>query len=169
MSGVLVDTCMWSLALRGKRPQEAEVAEQLTKLIDENRAKIIGPIRQEVLSGYSDFARYEKLRSKLQYFPNEAIVDSDYETAAAYSKSLSRQRHPGIAHGFSDLRCFSAPEDNDLYERSRLFKLSQIRTDLAVRAKLSVLSLASGGRESAVSEPVAITEACLAACRETGG
>ena len=85
MSGVLVDTCMWSLALRGKRPQEAEVAEQLTKLIDENRAKIIGPIRQEVLSGYSDFARYEKLRSKLQYFPNEAIVDSDYETAAAYS------------------------------------------------------------------------------------
>lgn len=85
MSGVLVDTCMWSLALRGKKPKEIEVATLLAQLIDENRAKIIGPIRQEVLSGYSDHARYEKLRSKLQYFPNEPIEDPDYEIAAEYS------------------------------------------------------------------------------------
>lgn len=85
MSGVLIDTCMWSLALRSKKPKEIEVAQQITLLIDENRAKIIGPIRQEVLSGYSDHAQYEKLRSKLQYFPNEQITDSDYETAAEYS------------------------------------------------------------------------------------
>ena len=85
MSDVLVDTCMWSLALRGKTPKNQKVAEELTKLIKENRAKIIGSIRQEVLSGYSDLARYEKLRNKLQYFPNEQIVDSDYESAAQYS------------------------------------------------------------------------------------
>lgn len=77
--------CMWSLALRGKKIKEVEVAQQITQLIDENRAKIIGPIRQEVLSGYSDPVRYEKLRSKLQYFPNEPIADSDYETATEYS------------------------------------------------------------------------------------
>ncbi len=85
MSGVLIDTCMWSLALRGKKPKEAGVARQLAQLIDENRARIIGPIRQEVLSGYSDRAQYEKLRSQLHYFPNEPIADSDYETAAEYS------------------------------------------------------------------------------------
>lgn len=85
MSGVLVDTCMWSLALRGKKPKEADVARQIAQLIDENRARIIGPIRQEVLSGYSEHAQYEKLRSRLQYFPNEPIADADYETAAAYS------------------------------------------------------------------------------------
>ncbi len=85
MSGVIIDTCMWSLALRGKKPKEIEIAQQITQLIDENRAKIIGPIRQEVLSGYSDLTQYEKLRSKLQYFPNEQIADSDYETAAEYS------------------------------------------------------------------------------------
>ena len=85
MSGVLIDTCMWSLALRGRKPKETEVAQQIAQLIDENRAKIIGPIRQEVLSGYSDHTRYEKLRSKLQYFPNEPIADHDYETAAEYS------------------------------------------------------------------------------------
>lgn len=91
MSDVIVDTCMWSLALRGKTPKNQKVAEELTKLIKENRAKIIGAIRQEVLSGYSDFARYEKLRNKLQYFPNEQIIDDDYETAAEYS-NLCRKK-----------------------------------------------------------------------------
>ncbi len=85
MSGVLIDTCMWSLALRGKKPKEIDVAQRIAQLIDENRAKIIGPIRQEVLSGYSDHAQYEKLRSKLRYFPNEPIAESDCETAAEYS------------------------------------------------------------------------------------
>ena len=85
MSGILIDTCIWSLAFRGKQPRNIEVAKQITQLIDENRAKIIGPIRQEILSGYSDLVRYEKLRGKLQYFPNEPIHDLDYETAAKYS------------------------------------------------------------------------------------
>lgn len=85
MSGVLIDTCMWSLALRGKKPKEIDAAQHITQLIDENKAKIIGPIRQEVLSGYSDHTQYEKLRSKLQYFPNETIKDADYEIAAEYS------------------------------------------------------------------------------------
>lgn len=85
MSGVLVDTCIWSLALRGAQAKQIQVAQQLAKLIDENRARIIGSIRQEVLSGYSDIARYEKLRIRLQAFPNEPVTDSDYEAAASYS------------------------------------------------------------------------------------
>ncbi|PCH53107.1 MAG: PIN domain nuclease [Cellvibrionales bacterium] len=91
MSGIIIDTCMWSLAFRGKAPKEKAVAKELTKLIDENRAKIIGPIRQEVLSGYSKFSDYKKLRDKLQYFPNVALVDSDYEAAAEYS-NLCRKK-----------------------------------------------------------------------------
>lgn len=91
MSDVMVDTCIWSLALRGKTPKNQKVAEELTKLIKENRAKIIGSIRQEVLSGYSDFTRYEKLRNKLQYFPNEQIIDDDYETAAEYSNMCRKK------------------------------------------------------------------------------
>ena len=85
MSGVIVDTCMWSLAFRGTSPRGKGVAEELARLIDDNRAKIIGPIRQEVLSGYSRFSDYEKLKDKLRYFPNVVIVDSDYEAAAEYS------------------------------------------------------------------------------------
>jgi predicted nucleic acid-binding protein len=76
---------MWSLAFRGKVPREARVANEISGLIDENRGRIIGVIRQEVLSGYSDFQSYKELRDKLRYFPNESVVDADYETAAEYS------------------------------------------------------------------------------------
>lgn len=85
MSGVLVDTCIWSLALRSKAPKEAAVAEQLSQLINENRVRIIGPIRQELLSGYTDKNSFERLRQKITYFPNEPIFDADYESAAEYS------------------------------------------------------------------------------------
>jgi len=85
MSNVLIDTCMWSLAFRRKGSIGNKVAKEIGSLIDENRAKIIGQIRQEVLSGYSDVKSYTNLRDKLRYFPNEATIDSDYEVAAEYS------------------------------------------------------------------------------------
>ena len=91
MNAVLVDTCIWSLALSGKSPRDILVAEELTKLIYAEKAKIIGPIRQEVLSGYSDIKQYNKLKDKLMYFPNELIIDEDYLSAARFS-NLCRQK-----------------------------------------------------------------------------
>lgn len=85
MKGVLVDTCVWSLALRGATPKQTDITEKLTRLIDENQVKIIGIIRQELLSGYSDKRSYDKLRKKISYFPNEPVLDVDYEAAAEYS------------------------------------------------------------------------------------
>ncbi len=85
MKGILVDTCVWSLALRGTVPKEKLIAEQLSQLIDDYQVRIIGPIRQELLSGYSDKKSFEKLRKQLSYFPNEIVMDADYEAAAEYS------------------------------------------------------------------------------------
>ena len=85
MSGVLVDTCVWSVALRSRTRKETTVAERLTQLIDNNQARLIGPIRQEVLSGYTDKNSFDRLRQKIAYFPNEPIIDADYESAAEYS------------------------------------------------------------------------------------
>jgi hypothetical protein len=85
MKGLLVDTCIWSLALRGATPKQSDIVGQLTRLIDENQVKVIGPIRQELLSGYSDKRSYDKLRRKMSYFPNEPILDADYEAAAECS------------------------------------------------------------------------------------
>ncbi len=91
MSSVLVDTCIWSLALRGKSPRDISVSEELKRLIYSEKARIIGPIRQEVLSGYSDIKQYNKLKDKLMYFPNELILDEDYLSAARFS-NLCRQK-----------------------------------------------------------------------------
>ncbi len=90
MNDVLVDTCIWSLALRGKFPRDLTISKKLTELIHAEKVKIIGPIRQEVLSGYSNFNQYKSLKNKLKYFPNESIVDIDYITAAEFS-NLCRQ------------------------------------------------------------------------------
>ncbi len=91
MRDVLVDTCIWSLALRGKSPRDIAVTKELTRLIHAEKAKIIGPIRQEVLSGYSDFRQYSKLKDKLRYFQNQPVIDDDYISAAEFS-NLCRQR-----------------------------------------------------------------------------
>ena len=81
MSGVLVDACVWSVALRSRTQKEATAAERLTQLIDNNQARLIGPIRQELLSGYTDENSFERLRQKIEYFPNEPIIDADYVSA----------------------------------------------------------------------------------------
>jgi predicted nucleic acid-binding protein len=95
----IVDTCIWSLALRGKSPRDISVSNKLTALIHTEKVKIIGPIRQELLSGYSDFNQYKKLKDKLQYFPNAPIVDNDYIVAAEFS-NLCRQK--GIQGSHTD-------------------------------------------------------------------
>jgi predicted nucleic acid-binding protein len=80
---VLVDTSVWSLALRRRAPAHPAVGE-LRALIDEGRAAIIGPIRQEVLSGIRDRAAFERLRELLLAFPDQALTTVDYERAAEH-------------------------------------------------------------------------------------
>ena len=48
------------------------------------RVAIIGPIRQELLSGINDRARFEKVRDGLRSFPDIALLTADYENAAHY-------------------------------------------------------------------------------------
>ena len=121
MSGVIIDTCMWSLAFRGKKPREAKVANEIANLIDDNRAKIIGLIRQEVLSGYSDVKSYADLKEKLSYFPNEPTIDVDYEVAAEYSNLCRRN---GIQGSHADfLICAVAIRTNmTIYTNDKDFR-----------------------------------------------
>ena len=79
---VLVDTPIWSYALRTRDNEYQSEIDKLESLIKDQRALIIGPIRQEILSGYSDLRRFRKLKEKLSYFENIPIQDSDYELAA---------------------------------------------------------------------------------------
>lgn len=79
---VLVDTPIWSYALRTRDNEYQYEIDKLESLIKDQRALIIGPIRQEILSGYSDLRKFRKLKEKLSCFENIPIQDIDYELAA---------------------------------------------------------------------------------------
>jgi predicted nucleic acid-binding protein len=90
---VLVDTPIWSYALRSRKKDYQYEIKLFEALIRDHRVLIIGPIRQEILSGYSDVKKFEDLRKKLSYFENTDIHDSDYESAA---EMFNRCRRKGI-------------------------------------------------------------------------
>jgi predicted nucleic acid-binding protein len=79
---VLVDTSVWSLALRKRPTREDRTVTELTELICELRVAIIGPIRQEILSGISDPVHYKRLMDNLRSFEDTPIETEDYESAA---------------------------------------------------------------------------------------
>jgi predicted nucleic acid-binding protein len=90
---VLVDTSVWSLALRRTMAtQEQEVAE-LAELIKEGRTALIGPVRQELLSGVRTESQFRTLKAHLQAFPDVALESADYEEAASF---FNRCRARGI-------------------------------------------------------------------------
>jgi predicted nucleic acid-binding protein len=105
-----VDTSIWSLALRRNRGRlgesETGQVESLRGLIQDGRARLIGPIRQELLSGIREPAQFEKLRDQLRAFPDETLSMTDYEQAAHWSNECRRQ---GIAgSGVDFLICGAA-------------------------------------------------------------
>jgi hypothetical protein len=60
----------------------------------DGRAKIIGPIRQEVLSGIRGKEQFEVLRKVLSPFPDAEILDHDYIDAAMVT---NRCRATGVS------------------------------------------------------------------------
>jgi predicted nucleic acid-binding protein len=82
---VLVDTPIWSLALRRKhRPENASIQMELASLIADGRVAMIGAIRQELLSGIKERAHFERLRDHLHAFSDIEIRSNDYEEAASF-------------------------------------------------------------------------------------
>lgn len=79
---VIVDTSVWSLALRRKQPSTDAATAELTRLIDLGEAMIAGPIRQELISGVVSQVQFKLLRERLEAFPDIAITSLDYERAA---------------------------------------------------------------------------------------
>jgi predicted nucleic acid-binding protein len=57
----------------------------LGDLIRDNRARVIGPIRQELLSSIREPAQYARLRNYFRSFPDESLDTTDYEQAAQCS------------------------------------------------------------------------------------
>jgi predicted nucleic acid-binding protein len=86
---ILVDTCIWSLALRRKTQPNVRVEIlELQELIKEVRVQLIGPIRQEILSGIKSKSQFTELKTKLAAFSDLPLSPEDFELAAEYYNFL---------------------------------------------------------------------------------
>jgi len=88
---VLVDTSGWSLALRREQPVDDSCVRELSELIDEQRVVMVGPVRQELLSGIRVPAQFHRLREHPRAFPDLPSTSADYERVAEYFQ-LCRSR-----------------------------------------------------------------------------
>lgn len=97
---VLVDTCVWSQALRRGVPAAGEVVRELTRLVSQGAVEIVGPIRQEILSGVRTEAQFKRLEEALRSFPDIPIGPEDYVEAARF---YNRCRARGVKGSGIDL------------------------------------------------------------------
>jgi len=103
---VLVDACVWSLSLRRKsgigtmNADEKNLVSVLAEGIRDGRVVIVGPVRQELLSGIKHVEQFEKLRAHLEVFADEPITVADYVEAARLD-NLCRSR--GVQRGEVDI------------------------------------------------------------------
>ena len=129
---VLVDTSVWSLAFRRKQTSNAEpppsgmtiaspvadettanggIVETLSELIADSLIVLVGPIRQELLSGISDATVYDNLKSRLRSYDDLPITTADYEKAAAFYNTC---RKHGVQGSHVDFLLCAIAYNHDL-------------------------------------------------------
>jgi predicted nucleic acid-binding protein len=117
---VLVDTSIWSLALRRSRSQLAADIVELRDLIKAHRVQIIGPIRQELLSGIRNPKFFERLERDLAAFPDLQLESADFVDAARFYNLCRAQGIQGSNTDF--LICATASRRNlAIYSNDRDF------------------------------------------------
>jgi predicted nucleic acid-binding protein len=134
---VLVDTPVWSLALRRKTadlsPHEVTITHALKDLIRDRRAQMIGAIRQELLSGMREEHQFQKLRQYLSAFEDPTLVATDYEDAARMNNQCRTRGIAGSAIDFlicavahrRSWEIFTLDRDFGRYEKVLRLKLYQ--------------------------------------------
>lgn len=134
---VIVDTCVWSRFLRRNRPRRDPIALEVERLVRADVVQMLGPIRQELLSGAQPRERFDQLKACLRYYPNLALDEEDDEKAAAYYNLCRSQ---GIQGGGADflicaaavrhgMRIFTTDKDFAGYARHLPVALHRFRGD----------------------------------------
>ena len=112
---VLVDTTVWSLALRRRprslSPAQERLVAEWRALVEDGRAALIGPVRQEILSGVRDVEMFERLRLHLAGFDCLEIGLEDHDQAARFYDSL---RAVGVAGAAIDLAICAVAHRSDV-------------------------------------------------------
>ena len=107
---IIVDTSVWSLALRRDKQEPNITVHEFRRMIQDHRVQMVGPIRQEILSGIRSESLFKKLQKHLQSFPDLPAITEDYVNAAKY---FNRCRSKGIQGSNTDfLICAMANRNN---------------------------------------------------------
>jgi predicted nucleic acid-binding protein len=133
---ILVDSSVWSVALRREKIDTIYNLEtkELSKLIEEERVNIVGPIRQEVLSGIADSKQFKRLKDILAYFPDLELHTAIYERGAEF---FNQCRKKGIQGSHIDflicaaavqykIKIFTTDRDFNNYQKILPIKLHRI-------------------------------------------
>jgi len=129
---ILVDTCIWSQVLRKKTPN-LNLTKQLKDFISDGRVVMIGPIRQELLSGIPTPSQFNKLKHTISFF-EDIILKTDHFVKAAEFSNLCRKN--GIQGSTTDfLICAVAnleelgifTVDSDLISYNKYLKIKLIK------------------------------------------
>lgn len=112
---VLVDTSVWSVALRRRsagqlNELEQEAVAELSTLIEEARASMAGCIRQEVLSGIASPTHFNRLREKLGAFEDLPASSSTHEHAA---RLFNQCRAVGVQGSHIDFLICALARENE--------------------------------------------------------
>jgi predicted nucleic acid-binding protein len=135
---VLIDTPIWSKAFRRKKikSEEQNIVDGLRVLINEFMDIIIGPIRQEILSGISDENIFIELKEKMKGFIDFPIETMDYELAAEYSNICRKNGIQGSNTDFlicaravrNNFEIFTVDDDFKEYKKYIPIKIFDIKT-----------------------------------------
>jgi predicted nucleic acid-binding protein len=102
---LLVDTSVWSLALRRKAtaslsPDEQKLKAELVRAIQDGRVAMLGMLRQELLSGIKEKAQFDRVKAALDAYIDEPIDSKDHEYAARLYNAC---RNQGVEAGTVDM------------------------------------------------------------------
>jgi predicted nucleic acid-binding protein len=130
---IVVDTTIWSKAYRRKRIADEDhvIIKELYDILDMEEEVLIGPVRQELLSGISDKNVLNDLVKKLSGFNNYEAQSDDHNLAADFFNVCLINGIQGsqtdylicaIAHRY-DLEIFTEDKDFNNYKKYLPIKL----------------------------------------------
>jgi predicted nucleic acid-binding protein len=102
---VLVDTSVWSVALRRDRPASSRELEALRAAVERGEVCLLGVVLQEVLQGFPSLDRSRRLLEHLAPFPLLSLHRGDYVYAA---EIRNRCRYKGLAISTIDAQIAAA-------------------------------------------------------------
>ena len=127
---VIVDTSVWSRGLRRTDMSAAGTTREVAELIHEGRVVMLGPIRQELLSGVREEQQFTRLRDALRPFSDHRLSQEDFETAAA---CFNRCRRRGIQGSNTDFLICAVASRNRFEVFTRDLDFDRFRRVLGIK------------------------------------